>query len=485
MTREGSAESGIRDVLAAGGEVGRDTLAVDWAAHALGPPEEWPRSLQTVVQVVLTSRFAMWMAWGPELTFFCNDAYRRDTLGKKYPWALGRSAREVWAEIWPDIGPRIETVMRTGVATWDEALQLFLERSGYAEETYHTFSYSPLTDDDGRIAGMLCVVSEDTERVIGERRLATLRDLGSVRLDADRGRGARDRVPAPGRQRARRAVRAHLPLRRGRDAGAARRDRDRAGPSRRARHGLAGRRRAGRARAAATCRPAPGRSRRSPRSCCPFPAQGQGASAGFLVAALNRYRPLDDDYRGVPRAGRGPDRGGRRERARLRGRAPARRGAGRARPRQDRVLHQRQPRAAHAADAAARPGRGRARRRRRAARRAAPPARRGHPPQRAAAAQARQHAAGLLAPGVRAGQRALRAGRPRALHGRAGEHVRVGGRARRADARDRLPAAARAGLRRPRDVGQDRPEPALQRAEVHVRGRRDGARRRPRTARAS
>ena len=72
----------------------------------------------------------MWMAWGPELTFFCNDAYRRDTLGKKYPWALGRPAREVWAEIWPDIGPRIETVLRTGEATWDEALLLFLERSG-------------------------------------------------------------------------------------------------------------------------------------------------------------------------------------------------------------------------------------------------------------------------------------------------------------------------------------------------------------------
>lgn len=170
---------GIREVLSAAGDVGRDTLAVAWDTHPLGPPETWSRSLQTVVQVVLTSRFSMWMAWGPELTFFCNDAYRRDTLGKKYPWALGRSAREVWAEIWPDIGPRIETVMSTGVATWDEALQLFLERSGYAEETYHTFSYSPLTDDDGRISGMLCVVSEDTERVIGERRLATLGSLGA------------------------------------------------------------------------------------------------------------------------------------------------------------------------------------------------------------------------------------------------------------------------------------------------------------------
>ncbi|MFG1808120.1 SpoIIE family protein phosphatase [Streptomyces sp. NPDC049040] len=121
----------------------------------------------------------MWMAWGEELTFFCNDAYRRDTLGRKYPWALGRPAGEVWAEIWDDIGPRIDRVLATGQATWDEALLLFLERSGYTEESYHTFSYSPLRDDDGRVVGMLCVVSEETDRVIGERRMATLRDLGS------------------------------------------------------------------------------------------------------------------------------------------------------------------------------------------------------------------------------------------------------------------------------------------------------------------
>ncbi|WP_434097290.1 SpoIIE family protein phosphatase [Streptomyces pharetrae] len=121
----------------------------------------------------------MWMAWGEQLTFFCNAAYRRDTLGRKYPWALGRPASEVWAEIWPDIGPRIEAVLSTGEATWDEGLLLFLERSGYSEETYHTFSYSPLRDDSGDVVGMLCVVSEDTDRVIGERRMATLRDLGS------------------------------------------------------------------------------------------------------------------------------------------------------------------------------------------------------------------------------------------------------------------------------------------------------------------
>ncbi|WP_328314951.1 SpoIIE family protein phosphatase [Streptomyces sp. NBC_00442] len=121
----------------------------------------------------------MWMAWGPELTFFCNAAYRRDTLGRKYPWALGRPASEVWAEIWRDIGPRIDTVLTTGEATWDQALLLFVERSGYPEESYHTFSYSPLRDDAGLVVGMLCVVNEETERVIGERRMATLRDLGS------------------------------------------------------------------------------------------------------------------------------------------------------------------------------------------------------------------------------------------------------------------------------------------------------------------
>jgi PAS domain S-box-containing protein len=170
----------LRAALLAEGEVGRDLLAVEWDRTAVGPPEEWPNSLRTVVRVMLASRFSMWMAWGSELTFFCNAAYRRDTLGKKYPWALGRPAREVWAEIWPDIGPRINAVLQTGQATWDESLLLFLERSGYMEETYHTFSYSPLPDEQGAIAGMLCVVSEDTDRVIGERRMATLRDLGSV-----------------------------------------------------------------------------------------------------------------------------------------------------------------------------------------------------------------------------------------------------------------------------------------------------------------
>ena len=163
------------------GELGRDLLKVDWDATPLGPLEKWPRSLESVVRLVLTSRFSMWMAWGPELTFFCNEAYRRDTLGAKYPWALGKPASVVWSEIWPDIEGRIDTVLTKGEATWDQSLLLFLERSGFTEETFHTFSYSPIFDDEGIIAGLLCVVQEDTEEVIARRRLGTLRELGARR----------------------------------------------------------------------------------------------------------------------------------------------------------------------------------------------------------------------------------------------------------------------------------------------------------------
>ncbi|MFK0247176.1 hypothetical protein ACIQUM_20980 [Amycolatopsis azurea] len=124
-----NAESGRIDVFAADGEVGRELAAVDWTVTPLGRTDGWPLSLRTAVGILLSSRFSMWMAWGPELTFFCNSAYRHNSLGRKYPWALGRPANEVWAEIWDDIGPRIETVLSTGKATWDEGLLLFVERS--------------------------------------------------------------------------------------------------------------------------------------------------------------------------------------------------------------------------------------------------------------------------------------------------------------------------------------------------------------------
>ena len=156
----------------------------NWASTPLGPADSWPDSLKAVVRILLTSGFSMWMAWGPELTILYNDSYRRTTLGKKHPWALGRPARVVWSEIWKDIGPRIQRVMATGEACWEETLMLILERSGYREETYHTFSYSPLEGPDGMIAGMLCVVIEDTVRVIGERQVACLGTLAAALASA-------------------------------------------------------------------------------------------------------------------------------------------------------------------------------------------------------------------------------------------------------------------------------------------------------------
>ena len=162
------------------GEVAARMRERDWSKTPLGDPSTWPAALHATIRLVLASRYAMWFGWGPDLVFFYNDAYREETLAAKHPWALGRSTKEVWAEIWETIGPRIDHVLQTGEATWDEGLLLYLERSGYREETYHTFSYSPTFDDAGKICGLFCVVIEETDRVIGERRISVLRDLGSA-----------------------------------------------------------------------------------------------------------------------------------------------------------------------------------------------------------------------------------------------------------------------------------------------------------------
>ena len=166
----------------------------DWSTTPLGHVAGWPDSLKAAVRILVTSRFPMWMAWGPDLTMLYNDAYARVTLGTKHPWALGKPAPEVWHEIWPEVGPRIERVMKTGEASWDETLGLILERSGYPEETYHTFSYSPLAGPGGKIDGMLCVVMEDTQRVRGERQLASLSTLAGALVNANTRRDVCDAI---------------------------------------------------------------------------------------------------------------------------------------------------------------------------------------------------------------------------------------------------------------------------------------------------
>ncbi len=152
----------------------------DWASTPLGLPQTWPEGLKVPLSILLTSRFEMWLGWGPDLAFFYNDAYV-PTLGVKHPNALGQPMREVWKEVFADVQDRIISVMRDGIATWDEAL-LLLERNGYPEETYHSFSYSPLRGDAGAIEGLMCVVTEETERVISAREMATLATFSAALL---------------------------------------------------------------------------------------------------------------------------------------------------------------------------------------------------------------------------------------------------------------------------------------------------------------
>ncbi|MGC2203301.1 MAG: GAF domain-containing protein, partial [Stellaceae bacterium] len=167
------------DFLAAGGEMGALMRVTDWARTPLGPPQSWPISLKTAVGIMMSSRYAMFVWWGRHLSNLYNDAYR-PFLGKKHPNALGQSARDVWTEIWGLIGPRTEAVLERAESTFDEALLLVMDRFGYQEETYFTFSYSPLRNDRGEVGGIFAAVTDETSRVIGERRLRLLREVAAA-----------------------------------------------------------------------------------------------------------------------------------------------------------------------------------------------------------------------------------------------------------------------------------------------------------------
>src|SRR5687768_18442274 len=154
----------------------------DWSRTPLGPADTWPQALRTAVGICLNSRFPMFVWWGPDLINIYNDAYI-PVLGKRHPAALGRSAPTIWRDIWPIVGPQAEAVMTRGEATWNERVLLVMERHGYTEETYFTWSYSAIPDDAGGIGGVFCACTEETPRVLAERerdRLeAALREAGA------------------------------------------------------------------------------------------------------------------------------------------------------------------------------------------------------------------------------------------------------------------------------------------------------------------
>ena len=180
MTSDGdderTSEAGPLAFLAGGGEMGARTRAFDWSKTPLGPAAAWPHSLKTAVQIMLNSRYPMFLAWGRRLTFFYNDAYI-PVLGQRHPAALGMSAAEVWSEIWSTLGPQAQAVLDGAGASWCEEQLLLMERNQFLEETYFTYSYSPIPDDGGGVGGVFCACTEDTHRVLSQRRLRTLRAL--------------------------------------------------------------------------------------------------------------------------------------------------------------------------------------------------------------------------------------------------------------------------------------------------------------------
>jgi PAS domain S-box-containing protein len=169
------------DFLSGGGEVGALMRRHDWSASPLGPPHTWPQSLRSVVGLLLDSRFPMFVAWGRELGFLYNDPYA-EILGAKHPRALGIRFHDIWSEIWPDISPLIDAAM-AGQASWREDLPLVMNRKGYDELTWFTFSYSPMRDESGQVAGMFCAVSETTSKVLAERALRELNETLERRVD--------------------------------------------------------------------------------------------------------------------------------------------------------------------------------------------------------------------------------------------------------------------------------------------------------------
>ena len=155
--------------LADGGRMGALMRAHDWSHSPLSRPDAWPPCLGSTVNLMLGSRFPMFVAFGPDLGFLYNDAYA-EILGDKHPEAVGRRFRDVWSEIWDDIAPLVDRAL-AGEATWAADMPLTLRRHGYDERAWFTFSYSPLRDEGGRVAGMFCACTETTGQLQAEGRL--------------------------------------------------------------------------------------------------------------------------------------------------------------------------------------------------------------------------------------------------------------------------------------------------------------------------
>ncbi|HEX7237619.1 MAG TPA: ATP-binding protein, partial [Gammaproteobacteria bacterium] len=169
------------DWLQGGGEMGARGRALDWSQTVLGPMGRWPQSLRSPLSMLLSSKAQIILFWGEEFVVFYNDAYR-PVFGAKHPTMLGMPGRVAWSEIWDtgaDLHALLAGVVRTGEAFSASDMLFVIDRYGFDEETYFDVSYDPVRDESGAVAGVFCIVTETTGRVVGERRLALLKDVAA------------------------------------------------------------------------------------------------------------------------------------------------------------------------------------------------------------------------------------------------------------------------------------------------------------------
>ena len=158
-------------------EMGKRIQNFDWSKTPLGPIDHWPPSLVTCVQIILASRRAVWVGWGPELINLYNDPCIA-IIGRRHPEALGKPIRAVWPELWDQVDPVLQRAMGGTQGLYFEEQLLIMQRQGFKEETYYTYSYTPVANEGG-IGGVICACTEDTLRVIGQRRISLVQELAA------------------------------------------------------------------------------------------------------------------------------------------------------------------------------------------------------------------------------------------------------------------------------------------------------------------
>jgi len=178
-SRKEASDPSAHSLFAGLGDDGALLLSTDWSLTLLGPVSGWPDELLSATRTVLASRLPMLILWGPDLVQIYNKAFE-PFLGDKHPGAMGQEAMVCWSEVWTELEPLVEHVLVGKGGTLSRDFLLFLRRHGYVEETYWTFSYSAIVNESNEVLGVFVATNDVTAQVVGERRLTTVHELGTM-----------------------------------------------------------------------------------------------------------------------------------------------------------------------------------------------------------------------------------------------------------------------------------------------------------------